>query len=291
MTEKAKKKESRKISRREFLKDAGLLAGGAAIGSTVLLAACGGEEVEVTTTKTVTNTATTTAPGGTTTVTATAAGGTTTVTKTATQTTTQTASWSPGTQLGEGGELPEPRTDGDVSIEETLLTRRSIRTYSGEALTLGEVSQLLWAAQGITSPKGFRTAPSASATYTLETYLVVGDIDDLAEGVYRYQPAGHKLVKILDGKYWAQLTNPAAGIYFVEGGAIYLIFTGVYSRIGEEKWVHMEVGHATQNVYLQAVALGLGTVVTGGINGDYIREILELPENEQPLYAMPVGRL
>ena len=119
----------------------------------------------------------------------------------------------------------------------------------------------------------------------------MGDIDDLVEGVYRYQPAGHKLVKILDGDYRTQLTRPAAGQYYVDGGAIYLIFTGVYSRIGEEKWVHMEVGHATQNVYLQAVALGLGTVVTGGINGDYIREILELPENEQPLYAMPVGRL
>jgi len=119
----------------------------------------------------------------------------------------------------------------------------------------------------------------------------VGDIDDLAEGVYRYQPAGHKLVKTLDGNYWAQLTNPAAGPYFVEGGAIYIIFIGVYSRIGEEKWVHMEAGHAAQNVYLQAVALGLGTVVCGGINGDYIREKLKLSENEQPLYSMPVGRL
>jgi SagB-type dehydrogenase family enzyme len=125
----------------------------------------------------------------------------------------------------------------------------------------------------------------------LETYLVAGDIDDLAEGVYRYQPVGHKLVKILDGDYRVQLTWPAAGPYFVEGGAIYMIFTGVYNRIGVEKWVHMELGHATQNVYLQAVALGLGTVVCGGINSDYIREILELPENEQQLYSMPVGRL
>ncbi|RLC67255.1 MAG: hypothetical protein DRH97_05150, partial [Chloroflexi bacterium] len=87
--------------------------------------------------------------------------------------------------LGEGGELPEPRTDGDVSIEETLFKRRSIRSYTGEALTLEEVSQLLWAAQGITNSKGYRTAPSAAASYTLETYLVVGDVDNLAEGVYR----------------------------------------------------------------------------------------------------------
>jgi hypothetical protein len=151
MTEKAKKKEAREISRREFLKDAGLLAGGAAIGSTVLLAACANGEL---TTGTATKTVTATDPGGTETV---------TVTKTATQTAIQTVSWLPATQLGEGGELPGPRTDSDTSIEKTLLTRRSIRAYSGEALTLGEVSQVLWEAQGITSPKGFRTAPSAGA--------------------------------------------------------------------------------------------------------------------------------
>jgi SagB-type dehydrogenase family enzyme len=202
-----------------------------------------------------------------------------------------------GARLGEGGELPEPRKDGNVSVEETLLTRRSIRTYSGEALTLEDVSQLLWAAQGITSPKGFRTAPSAAATYTLETYLVVGDVDNLVEGVYRYQPTGHKLVKVLDGDYRPQLTSESVGRYFIEGGAIYILFTGVYSRIGTTaggegaKYVHMEVGHTAQNVYLQAVALGLGTVVNGGISSDQIREILEIPENEQPLYFMPVGRL
>ena len=148
-----------------------------------------------------------------------------------------------GAQLGEGGELPEPRKDGDVSVEEALQTRRSIRTYSGEALTLGEVSQLLWSAQGITDSKGFRTAPSAAATYTLETYLIAGDVDDLVEGVYRYKPVGHKLVKVLDGDYRTQLTRTTAGRYFVEGGAIYLLFTGVYSRIGlsdeGKKYVHM----------------------------------------------------
>ena len=202
-----------------------------------------------------------------------------------------------GASLGEGGELPEPRTDGDVSIEETLLKRRSIRSYSSKAMTLEEVSQLLWAAQGITNSKGYRTAPSAAASYTLETYLVVGDVDNLAEGVYRYQPAGHKLTKVHDGDYRPQLTTASVGRYFIEGGAIYILFTGIYSRIGTTaggegaKYVHMEVGHAAQNVYLQAVALGLATVVNGGIDGDSIRRILELSVNEEPLYFMPVGKL
>ena len=145
-------------------------------------------------------------------------------------------------------QLPEPSKDSDVSIEEALLKRRSIRTYTGEALTLQEVSQLLWAAQGTTSLRGFRTAPSAAALYPLETYIVVGDVENLSEGVYRYETREHK-------------------------------------------YVHMEVGHAAQNVYLQAVSLGLGTVVIGGFSSDRAREILKLPENETLLYFMPVGRM
>ncbi len=194
--------------------------------------------------------------------------------------------------LGEGGELPEPRTDGDVSIEETLFKRRSIRSYTGEALTLEEVSQLLWAAQGITNSKGFRTAPSAMAAFPLETYLVVGDVENLSEGVYHYKPAGHKLVKVHDGDYRAQLTTTSIGRYFIEGGAVYILIAAIYNPSSEgAKYVHMEVGHAAQNVYLQAVSLGLGTVVNGGISSDSIREILQLPVNVHSLYFMPVGRI
>ena len=197
-----------------------------------------------------------------------------------------------GASLGEGGELPEPRADGDVSIEETLSKRRSIRSYSIKALTLEEVSQLLWAAQGITNSKGYRTAPSAMAAFPLETYLVVGDVENLDEGVYHYEPAGHKLTKVHDGDYRPQLTPASIGRYFVEGGAVYILITAIYNPSSEgAKYVHMEVGHAAQNVYLQAVSLGLGTVVNGGISADSIRKILKLPSNVEPLYFMPVGNL
>jgi len=194
-------------------------------------------------------------------------------------------------------ELPEPRKTSDVSIEETLLKRRSIRSYTGEALTLQEVSQVLWAAQGTTSLRGFRTAPSAGATYPLETYIVVGDVEGLGEGVYRYKTRGHKLVQVLEGDYRPQLTRASLGWYFVEGGAVYIVFTAIYRRTSVtasdegKKYVHMEVGHAAQNVYLQAVSLGLGTVVIGGFSSDRAREILKLPESETPLYFMPVGRM
>ncbi len=198
--------------------------------------------------------------------------------------------------LGDGGELPEPRKDSQVSIEQTLSERRSIRSYTGGALTLGEVSQLLWAAQGITNDKGYRTAPSASATFPLELYLVVGGVDDLAAGVYSYKPAGHRLVKLRDGDLRFRLTPAQAGLYVVEGGAVYIVVAAVFSRTTggsseARKYVYMEVGHAAQNVYLQAVSLGLGTVVNGGIIPDNVREILDLPLNIEPVYLMPVGRV
>ena len=193
-------------------------------------------------------------------------------------------------------ELPEPRYDSGVSIEETLLKRRSVRDYTGEPLTLQEVSQLLWAAQGTTDPTGFRTAPSAGATYPLEIYVVVGDVENLTEGVYRYKSAEHKLMKVLDGDWRAELAAAALGQSSVKEGAMDIIVTAVYERTTQRygdrgiRYVHMEAGHAAQNVYLQAVALGLGTVVIGAFHDDQVREILKLPQNEQPLYIIPVGR-
>ena len=103
--------------------------------------------------------------------------------------------------------LPEPRQDGEVSIEEALLKRRSIRQYTGEPLTPQEVSQLLWAGQGITDPRGYRTAPSAGALYPLEIYVVVGDVENLAEGVYRYEPVDmnwRRFLKETRGQIWPQ---------------------------------------------------------------------------------------
>lgn len=192
--------------------------------------------------------------------------------------------------------LPEPQYDSDVSIEQSLLDRRSIRSYTGEPLTLQEVSQLLWAAQGVTDPRGFRTAPSAGALYPLELYLVAGDVEGLISGVYRYEPDGHQLVKTMDGDKRAELASAALGQDCVEEGAISIVFTGVYERTtikyGERgiRYVHIEAGHAAQNLCLQATAMGLGAVTIGAFYDEQLAELLNLPENEQPLYVIPVGR-
>ncbi|MEM3551152.1 MAG: SagB/ThcOx family dehydrogenase [Candidatus Bathyarchaeia archaeon] len=192
--------------------------------------------------------------------------------------------------------LPTPRNDSAVSVEEALWKRRSIREYADESLTIQEVSQLLWAAQGITDSRGFRTAPSAGALYPLEVYVAVGNVENLSEGVYKYKPYGHKLVKVLDGDKRGVLAAAALGQAWVKDGAIDIVIAAVYDRTTAKygdrgiRYVHMEAGHAAQNICLQATAMGLGTVTVGAFYDEEVKSLLSLPENEQPLYILPVGR-
>ena len=193
--------------------------------------------------------------------------------------------------------LPEPRYDSDVSIEQSLLKRRSTRSYTGEPITLQELSQLLWAAQGITdSGRGFRTAPSAGALYPLEVYVVAGDVQNLVSGIYKYEPDEHELARLIDGDKRSELADIALAQACVKEGALAIVFTAVYERTtvkyGERgiRYVHIEVGHAAQNVCLQAVAMGLGIVPVGAFHDEPVARLLNLPDNEQPLYIIPVGR-
>ena len=125
---------------------------------------------------------------------------------------------------------------------------------------------------------------------------MVGDVENLAQGAYRYVPEHHQVIKVIDGDMRKELAVAALGQEWVKEGAVNIIFTSIYERTTQKygergiRYVHMEVGHAAQNVYLQAVALGLGTVVIGAFFDDSVRELLNLPGNEQPLYIMPVGR-
>ena len=202
----------------------------------------------------------------------------------------------PSLERGAVIRLPEPRYDSDVSIEQTLLQRRSIRSYTGEPLTLEEVSQLLWAAQGITDPRGFRTAPSAGALYPLEVYVVVGDVENLACAIYKYEPDEHELVLLIKGDKRSELADAALRQSWVKEGAVAIVFTAVYGRTaikyGERgiRYVHIEVGHAAQNLCLQATAMGLGVVTVGAFHDEEVSRLLNLPKDEEPLYIIPVGR-
>nr|QNO52209.1 hypothetical protein LFOEMHHC_00035 [Methanosarcinales archaeon ANME-1 ERB6] len=200
------------------------------------------------------------------------------------------------TEVGGRIKLPEPSYTGNTSVETALSKRRSIRDYSGENLTLDEVSQLLWAAQGITAPWGGRTAPSAGALYPLELYVVVGDVEGIDKGVYKYSREEHELEKVKEGDIRAELAEAAVGQECIRDAAIDIVFTAVYERTtrkyGERgiRYVHMEAGHAAQNVYLQAVSLDLGTVVIGAFMDDRVKELVNAEEQEKTLCIMPVGR-
>jgi len=194
-------------------------------------------------------------------------------------------------------QLPEPRLKGPVSVEEALLRRRSVREYKDEPLTLAEVSQLLWAAQGITDPRGYRTAPSAGALYPLELYLVVGRVEGLSAGIYHYIPDGHYLLPVAGGDRRAELAAAALGQAYVRDAPIDLVLSAIPERTTKRygyrgiQYVHMEAGHVGQNVHLQAVSLGLGTVMIGAFTDERVKQVMNLSKEEVPLYIMPVGRL
>jgi SagB-type dehydrogenase family enzyme len=191
---------------------------------------------------------------------------------------------------GETVKLPSPRNDSDVSIEKALLQRRSIRSYKEEPLSLNDLSQILWAAQGITEPKrGFRTAPSPRAVYLLEIYVLLGNVTNLPMGMYKYQPQGHELVKIADGDKKAELFK-AAGQAPIKNAPVALVIAGLSEKTQNPAWIYLEAGHAAENIYLQSVSLKLGTVAMAGFKEDEVRKALNLPEKERVLYIMPIGK-
>lgn len=186
-------------------------------------------------------------------------------------------------------------TDGQP-LEKLLQQRRSVRTFGKAPLSLAELGQLLWAAQGITHPQGLRTAPSAGALYPLELYVVAGEVEGLPPAVYRYLPEGHRLVKTAPNDRRQALARAALYQTWLGDAPVVVVFTAIYARTtrkyGErgERYVHMEVGHAAQNLLLQAKAQALGSVVVGAFRDGKVSKVLDLPDNTQPMILVPVGR-
>ena len=200
--------------------------------------------------------------------------------------------------------LPPPITDGSMSVEEALANRRSRRDFMDRAISMDQLSQILWAAYGITYPMphappalrgGLRTTPSAGATFPLEVYVVVGNVMGLEPGVYRYVSEEHKLVRVIDGDVRNELSVAALGQRMVREAPISVFYSALFYRItgryGERgiAYAFIELGHSAQNVYLQVEALGLGTVAIGAFIDDRVGQILNLPDDEVPLYIMPFG--
>jgi SagB-type dehydrogenase family enzyme len=203
--------------------------------------------------------------------------------------------------------LPSPQLKGKISLEETILRRRSVRRYRKEPLDLSQLSQILWSAQGVTGSRGFRAAPSAGATYPLEIFVVVGEQsvvikeakqapEELQAGIYHYEPDSHSLSLGKASDLRPDLARATMDQEFIIDAPVAIIICALCHRTScrygrrAERYVHMEVGHTGENIHLQAVALGLATVEVGAFRDEEVREVLGLEEQFKPLYVMPVGR-
>ncbi len=185
--------------------------------------------------------------------------------------------------------LPAPSKDGRISLEKTIEKWRSVRAFAAKKLSLEQMGQLAWAAQGITSPRGYRASPSAGALYPLEIYFVT------EEAVYRYIPAEHGFELHKEGDARRALSEAALGQGFVADAPLDIVIAAVYERTARKygersrRYVHIEVGHAGQNILLQAVALGLGAVPVGAFHDKAVAKALSLPADHEPLYIISVG--
>ena len=193
--------------------------------------------------------------------------------------------------------LPKPNTKGKMSVEEALSKRRSVRDYKSDALTLEQLSQLLWAGQGITALDFFRAAPSAGASYPLELFVIAGNVEGLPAGIYHYNVKEHSLSLHKEGDLKEKLSTTAAfnqkciseAPACISICAVYERTMKTYGKRGE-RYVPIDTGHAAENIALQAVALGLATVMVGAFEDKKVSEILELGDELKPMYVIPVGK-
>ena len=188
--------------------------------------------------------------------------------------------------------LPKPNLKGEMTLEEAVARRRSIRDFTPHPLSLAQMGQLLWAAEGITGrASSLRAHPSAGALHPLEVYLVGPD------GIFHYRPEGHRVSLVRSGDKREALARAAYGQSYVAEAACAIVIAAVYARTtgkygdrGRMRYVPMDAAHAAQNVLLQAVALGLGAVPVGAFDGEAVRAVLGGAANEVPLYLIPVGK-
>jgi len=185
--------------------------------------------------------------------------------------------------------LPKPKLKSNLSVEEAILKRRSVRGYSSRELTNGQIGQLLWASQGLTDVRGLRAAPSAGALYPLEIYLLTGN------GVYHYVPENHELQRKSTKDLKKGLARASWGQRFIEEAPLDIVICAVYERVTSRygecgiRYAHMEAGHAAENIHLQAVSLGLDSCPVGAFDDVAVSKILNLPGKEKPIYIIPVG--
>jgi len=194
--------------------------------------------------------------------------------------------------------LPEPYDRGSLSVEEAIKRRRTIRAFGTTPLKIEDLSQFLYAAQGITEDCGYkRAAASGGALFPLDVYAVTGDkgIEGMDPGVYHYIPSGHRIEQTAAGDKRGSLAAASLNQTWMTKAPLHLVITAEYSRITSRygdrgiRYAMIEAGHVGQNIFLQAEALGLKAGIVGAFDDREVLNIMGIPEKHEPLLIMPVG--
>lgn len=194
--------------------------------------------------------------------------------------------------------LPLPKIPGRMSVEEAIKSRRTLRDFRAASLILGDLAQLLWAAQGITAHNGFkRAAPSAGALYPMDVYTIVGEegVEELQPGLYHYRPRDHGILRIAHDDLRKELARASLSQMWMAQAPINLLITAEYDRVTVKygnrgvRYAMIEAGHIAQNIFLQAEALGLGAGIVGAFEDQAVIKALGIPSSHEPLLIMPVG--
>ena len=194
--------------------------------------------------------------------------------------------------------LPKPSLKGEVSVEQAIKHRRTIRAYQSKPLTMEQLSQIFWAAQGITEDRGYkRSAPSGGALYPMDIYAVVGEngVKGLQAGIYHYDPHKHAALLITEGDFRKDVAETALSQMWMARAPLNLVITSEYGRItGKygtrgERYAMIEAGHIGQNIFLQAEALGLRAGIVGAFHDKNVNRVMKIKRSHEPLLILPVG--
>ncbi len=193
--------------------------------------------------------------------------------------------------------LPASTPDRPMTLDETLRQRRSVREFRPKALSLEQLSYLLWASSGIQRTEQgyeFRSAPSAGALYPIETYIVANRVSELEPGAYHYGIRNHELERVRAGDLRGSIAAAALGQDMCAEAAAVFIWTALFARCtwkyGQRayRYIYLDAGHMAQNLALAAVSLTLGTCQIGALFDDEVNKLLDLDGIEESVVYMSV---
>jgi len=185
-------------------------------------------------------------------------------------------------------DLPFPNKNSRISVEQAINSRRTYTSFQNEPLSLVNLSQLLWSAQGVTTDWGGRTVPSSKSAFPLKVYAIPNQVTGLDQGIYKYHPGdlqpAHQLGLLFKADTH-QIFQEITEQYSLQHAPLILVVTSKTNKIE----AYIEAGQLSQNLFLQAESLGLGMAIINTFDQDLLREILQIPSEETIIYLIPVG--